>query len=86
MNFTNFVFEKSKSLKEKTAIFHKTDIITYSDLYSLILKIVAELEKLGLDGKKIGAKGVIYTGEGLPESQLKLIERVLGCKAICEYG
>jgi phenylacetate-coenzyme A ligase PaaK-like adenylate-forming protein len=44
------------------------------------------LEELGLDGRQLGIKGAIYTGETLPEAQKRLIERVLGCRAICEYG
>lgn len=51
-------------------------------LYRFCLGIKA----LGIDGKKLGLKGVIYTGEGLSENQKQFIESILGCKTICEYG
>lgn len=44
------------------------------------------LEDLGLDGTRLGIRKAIYTGEAFPESQKNLVERVLDCKAICEYG
>jgi phenylacetate-CoA ligase len=44
------------------------------------------LENQGLDGQKLGVRGAIYTGESLPPAQRALVERVLGCKAISEYG
>ena len=49
MNFMSYVFEKSKNLDDKIAIFHKNDILTYSNLYSLVRKIIAELDFLGLE-------------------------------------
>ena len=44
------------------------------------------LEELGLDGRRLGVRRAIYTGESLLAAQRALIERVLGCKTICEYG
>ncbi len=44
------------------------------------------LEKQGLDGTRLGVRGAIYTGEGMTAAQRRLIERVLGCPTICEYG
>lgn len=44
------------------------------------------LEELGLDGRKLGIRHAIYTGEAFPAVQKQLVERVLGCETICEYG
>lgn len=44
------------------------------------------LEELGLDGRKIVPRCAVFTGEGCSPSQRELIERVLGCKTVCEYG
>ncbi|MCP5060249.1 MAG: phenylacetate--CoA ligase family protein [bacterium] len=44
------------------------------------------IDELGLDGTRLGIRKAIYTGEAFPESQKSLVERVLGCKAISEYG
>ncbi len=44
------------------------------------------LDDLGLDGLALGVRYAIYTGEAFPEAQKVLVERVLGCKTICEYG
>jgi len=44
------------------------------------------LKSLELDGKQLGLKGVIFTGEGFPEAQREFVEEVLGCPTICEYG
>jgi phenylacetate-CoA ligase len=44
------------------------------------------LEKQGLDGTRLGVRGAIYTGEGMTPVQRRLIERVLACPAISEYG
>jgi acyl-CoA synthetase (AMP-forming)/AMP-acid ligase II len=49
MNFTQYVFEKSKKCKEKIAIFHKDDQITYSELLSLILKISHKIDTLNIN-------------------------------------
>lgn len=48
MNFTQYVFENSKELKNKTAIFHMQNTIIYSELVSLILKISHKLDSLDL--------------------------------------
>ena len=44
------------------------------------------LEDLELNGSALGVRHVIYTGEMFPKAQKILVERVLGCKTICEYG
>jgi len=44
------------------------------------------LSSLGLDGHKLNVSVVIYTGEGLPESQKAFIEQIFGCPVVCEYG
>ncbi|MBM4336805.1 MAG: phenylacetate--CoA ligase family protein [Deltaproteobacteria bacterium] len=44
------------------------------------------LERQGLDGTRLGVRGAIFTGEGMTPVQRRLIERVLGCPTICEYG
>lgn len=49
MNFTQFIFKTSKDLNDKIAIFHKDKTISYSELYSLILKIIGKLNSLQLD-------------------------------------
>lgn len=51
-----------------------------------LYRFCAALEELGFDGRRLGIKGAIYTGEGLLPAQKFLVERVLGCKAISEYG
>ena len=51
-----------------------------------LYRFCATVEELGLDGKALGVRAAIFTGEGLLPSQLRVIERVLGCKTISEYG
>nr|MDO8110720.1 AMP-binding protein [Candidatus Sigynarchaeota archaeon] len=48
MNFTGYVFEHSKALTDKIAVFHRDSTISYKDLYSLVLTIAGHLEKLPL--------------------------------------
>ncbi len=44
------------------------------------------LEEQGLDGTRLGVRCAIFTGESFPAAQRALVERVLGCKTVCEYG
>lgn len=44
------------------------------------------LEQFGLDGRALGIKNAIYTGEAFPDVQKEAVERILGCRAINEYG
>lgn len=44
------------------------------------------LTDMGLDGRRLGIRHAIYTGESFPEAQKRLVESVLGCETICEYG
>lgn len=44
------------------------------------------LDELGLDGRAIGIRYAIYTGEAFPPAQRKFVEEKLDCKTICEYG
>jgi len=39
-----------------------------------------------MDGRELKLRCAIYTGESLLPSQKRLVERVLGCRAVCEYG
>ncbi|MCR4303422.1 MAG: hypothetical protein NUV63_04225 [Gallionella sp.] len=51
-----------------------------------LLRFCTGLERLGLDGKKLGIEAAIYTGEGLTRTQRDRIESVLGCPTVTEYG
>jgi phenylacetate-CoA ligase len=51
-----------------------------------LYRFCATLEELGLDGKALGVRAAIITGESLLRAQRGLIERVLGCKTVIEYG
>jgi phenylacetate-CoA ligase len=51
-----------------------------------LYRFCATLEELGLDGKAIGVRAAAVTGENLLQAQRSLIERVLGCKTLVEYG
>ncbi|MBI5658010.1 MAG: phenylacetate--CoA ligase family protein [Nitrosomonadales bacterium] len=51
-----------------------------------LLRFCAGLERLGLDGRKLGIEAAIYTGEGLTRAQRDRIESVLGCPTVTEYG
>jgi len=51
-----------------------------------LLRFCTGLERLGLDGRKLGIKAAIYTGEGLTRAQRDRIESVLGCPTVTEYG
>ncbi len=44
------------------------------------------LDQLGLDGRAIGVRVAFFTGEAFPPAQREFVERVLGCKTVCEYG
>ncbi len=46
MNFTQYLFEKSRDLNDKIAIFHKDKVLSYSELYSLVVKIIGKLDSL----------------------------------------
>ena len=70
---------------------------TYADLLAFepsfmramasgLYRFCAMLEELGLDGKALGVRAAIITGESLLRAQRALIERVLGCKTVIEYG
>ena len=48
MNFTQYIFHDSKNLDDKIAIFQRDKTISFSGLYSLILKIIGKLDSLGL--------------------------------------
>ena len=52
MNFTQYIFEESRILNDKIAIFHKDKVISYSELYSLILKIIGKIESLKIKPKE----------------------------------
>ncbi|MCF8095228.1 MAG: hypothetical protein K9J79_07680 [Desulfobacteraceae bacterium] len=49
-------------------------------------QFVLSLERLGLDGRQIGAAVVICTGEVLFPHQKEKIEQVTGCRVVNEYG
>ena len=51
-----------------------------------LLRFCDGIEKLGLDGRKLGIEIAIYTGEGLSNPQRQRIETILGCKTVSEYG
>lgn len=51
-----------------------------------LLRFCTGLERLGLDGRKLGIEAAIYTGEGLTRTQRDRIESVLGCPTVTEYG
>lgn len=53
MNFCHFIFENIAELKDKIAIFHRDNTITYSKLYSLILKIIGKIEEVNIDPNEI---------------------------------
>ncbi|MFX1500411.1 MAG: class I adenylate-forming enzyme family protein [Promethearchaeota archaeon] len=48
MNLTYYIFEKSKGLANKIAIFHRDKTLSYSNLYSLILKVINEINSLDI--------------------------------------
>ncbi|MFX0077166.1 MAG: AMP-binding protein [Candidatus Hermodarchaeota archaeon] len=48
MNFIDYIFEKSKKFNDKTAIFHKNETLSYSDLYSLIRNVIGKLNSLNI--------------------------------------
>ncbi|MDH5561896.1 MAG: hypothetical protein OEY59_13685 [Deltaproteobacteria bacterium] len=74
------------SIQKGYEAFQKHQPLLLRSISSGLYRFCAGLEQLGLDGKKMGVKGAIFTGEGFPESQRKFVERVLGCPTICEYG
>lgn len=51
-----------------------------------LLRFCTGVERLGLDGRKLGIEVAIYTGEGLTRAQRNRIETVLGCRTVSEYG
>ncbi|MHA7836089.1 MAG: phenylacetate--CoA ligase family protein [bacterium] len=51
-----------------------------------LYRFCAVLDDLGLDGRALGVQVAIYTGEAFPPAQRELVERVLGCRTVCEYG
>jgi phenylacetate-CoA ligase len=51
-----------------------------------LYRFCAVLDELGLDGRKLGVRAAIYTGEAFPPAQREFVEGVLGCKTVCEYG
>jgi phenylacetate-CoA ligase len=51
-----------------------------------LYRFCATVEDLGLDGRALGVRAAIITGESLLRAQRSLIERVLGCKTVIEYG
>ncbi len=53
---------------------------------SAIYKICQIMKKLNLDARKLGIKNVVTTAETLYPHQRTLIENVLGCRVINEYG
>jgi len=63
---------------------HKPKLIR--GISSGLYRFCVGLNSLGLDGHKLNVSVVIYTGEGLPQSQKIFIEQVLGCPVVCEYG
>lgn len=44
------------------------------------------LAERGLDGRALGIRHAIFTGEAFPRAQRRFVEDVLGCKTISEYG
>jgi phenylacetate-CoA ligase len=51
-----------------------------------LYRFASLIDELGLDGTSLGIRHAIYTGEAFPETQRREVERILGCKTICEYG
>lgn len=51
-----------------------------------LYRFCAGLVEQELDGRRLGVECAIYTGEALPPGQRALVERVLGCPTVCEYG
>ena len=51
-----------------------------------LYRFCVTLRELGLDGRALGAEAAIYTGEAFPPAQRRLVEEVLGCPTVCEYG
>jgi phenylacetate-coenzyme A ligase PaaK-like adenylate-forming protein len=51
-----------------------------------LLRFAAGVERLGLDGRRLGIEVAIYTGEGLTRAQRDRIENVLDCRTVSEYG
>jgi len=51
-----------------------------------LYRFCSALDRLGMDGRELKLRCAIYTGESLLPSQKRLVERVLGCRAVCEYG
>ena len=51
-----------------------------------LLRFSAGVERLGLDGRRLGIEVAIYTGEGLSRAQRDRIEAILGCRTVSEYG
>lgn len=67
-------------------MFKKHQPVLLRAISSGLYRFCSGLVELGLDGKKLGIKGAIYTGEGFPDTQRNFVENVLGCPTICEYG
>lgn len=51
-----------------------------------LLRFCKGILEQGLDGRSIGIRVAVFTGEGLSRTQRNFIEDVLGCKTVCEYG
>jgi phenylacetate-CoA ligase len=51
-----------------------------------LLRFCTGVDASGLAGTRLGLEAVIFTGEGLSPGQRELIERVLGCPTVAEYG
>lgn len=51
-----------------------------------VFRLCSLFDQLRLDGRELGLQCAVYTGEVMLPSQKLVVERVLGCKAVCEYG
>jgi phenylacetate-CoA ligase len=51
-----------------------------------LYRFCSVLEELGLDGRALGVRVAIYTGEAFPSAQRAFVEGMLGCRTVCEYG
>lgn len=76
----------SQAVRKAYARFLSFQPVLLRAIASGLYRFCAGLDELGLDGRALGVRAAIFTGEGLLPTQRRLIERVLGCKTISEYG
>ena len=51
-----------------------------------LLRFCRGIFEQGLDGRSLGIRVAVFTGEGLSRTQRSFIEDILDCKTVCEYG